>query len=133
MNAADEPFHPTVPELDEEPVRVAPRDSLLLQGRLTLVGGSSPATVRVRNLSSGGCLVESDIVAVSGQAAMIELRGIGSVAGKVAWVGKGRFGIAFARLIDPVEARTRPSTDANASIPIPAPRKPGPRRPLFPA
>ena len=133
MNAANEPAQPGAPEPDEEPVRIAPRDSLLLQGRLTLVGGSSPTAVRVRNLSSGGCLVESEINAVSGQAAMIELRGIGGVAGKVAWVGKGRFGIAFTRLIDPMGARARPAANADATIAMPVARPVGPRRPLFPA
>lgn len=89
---------------DSDAQRGGSRDSLLLSAQLKLVG-LSPVTVRVRNLSSGGLMAEYVGRANIGDVAEVELRGIGQIAGRIAWVAEGRLGIAFDREIDPMMAR----------------------------
>lgn len=89
---------------DPDAQRGGSRDSLLLSAQLKLVG-LSPVTVRVRNLSSGGLMAEYVGRANIGDVAEVELRGIGQITGRIAWVAEGRLGIAFDREIDPMMAR----------------------------
>jgi len=104
---------------DQTVQRGKSRDSLLLSASLKLSGMVAPVTVRVRNLSSGGLMADHAARANVGDAAEIDLRGIGTVAGKVAWIAEGRLGIAFDREIDPLLARK----------PVAAPKRaPAPRR-----
>lgn len=80
------------------------RDSLLLIARLT-IGDEAPRDVRIRNLSSGGLMAEIERVVAPGTSIGIEIRGIGAVAGSVAWCTQGRMGITLDRAIDPKQAR----------------------------
>lgn len=81
------------------------RDSLFLTARLTFVGTSDTREVRVRNLSEGGMMAEVDRVVDAATPVSLELRGIGEIAGKIAWCTEGRVGIAFDHPIDPKKAR----------------------------
>ncbi len=81
------------------------RDSLLLVAPLKLASMAVPVTVRIRNLSSGGLMAEYAGRADIGDAAEVDVRGVGLVAGRVAWVAEGRMGIAFDQEIDPKKAR----------------------------
>ena len=84
--------------------RNKPRDSLFLTAQLTI--GSLPAEmVRVRNLSAGGLMAEYPAQATPGTVVTLDLRGIGRIEGRVAWMTDGRIGIAFDRHIDPLLAR----------------------------
>lgn len=85
--------------------RARKRDSLFLSARLTVAGGTSTNDVRVRNLSEGGLMAEYDAPVEAGTAVELELRGLGSLTGRVAWATDGRIGIAFDRAIDPTRAR----------------------------
>lgn len=85
--------------------RGADRDSLFMQAQLATPGGGDPVTVRVRNLSPGGMLAEGKAAVAQGAVVEVELRNIGPVAGRVIWVGEGKFGIAFDRAIDPQAVR----------------------------
>ena len=85
--------------------RGAERDSLFLQAGLILPGSADPVTVRVRNLSPGGMLAEANVKVVQGVAVEVDLRNVGPVAGRVIWVGEGKFGIAFDRQVDPQAVR----------------------------
>ena len=85
--------------------RGADRDSLFLQAGLILPGDADPVTVRVRNLSPGGMLAEANVKVVQGAAVEVDLRNVGPVAGRVIWVGEGKFGIAFDRPVDPQAVR----------------------------
>lgn len=90
---------------DVAAARLGARDSLLLAAHLRLGDDSSLHQVRIRNLSSGGLMVEYvDHVAV-GTSADVEVRNIGWVKGRVAWATEGRIGIAFDHEIDPMAAR----------------------------
>ena len=84
--------------------RGADRDSLFMQAQLARPG-SGPVTVRVRNLSPGGMLAEGKVTVAQGAAVEVDLRNVGPVAGRVIWVGEGKFGIAFDRAIDPQAVR----------------------------
>ncbi|PKP98630.1 MAG: pilus assembly protein PilZ [Alphaproteobacteria bacterium HGW-Alphaproteobacteria-13] len=85
--------------------RGADRDSLFMQARLTLSGETEPVTVRVRNLSAGGMLAETPQRAAEGASVDVELPNVGSVRGRVVWVGEGKFGIAFERPVNPQAVR----------------------------
>ena len=85
--------------------RGADRDSLFMQAELALPGGGGPVTVRVRNQSPGGMLAEGKVAVAQGAAVEVDLRNLGPVAGRVIWVGEGKFGIAFDRAIDPQAVR----------------------------
>lgn len=81
------------------------RDSLFLGANLRVIGGRDYAQVRVRNLSAGGLMAEVPAPIPQDTAVELDLRGIGTVLGKVAWNAAGRVGIAFDEQIDPIAAR----------------------------
>ena len=67
--------------------------------------GGAEVQVKVRNLSSGGMMAESPVSFSRGDVVEAELRGIGSVSGKIAWTAGGRVGVQFDVPIDPRLAR----------------------------
>ncbi|OWK32968.1 PilZ domain protein [Sphingomonas mucosissima] len=81
------------------------RDSLSLSARLKVAGSEVEATVRVRNLSSGGLMAELPEPVTPDSVVQIELGGLGWISGRVAWQVEGRAGIAFDKPIDPQLAR----------------------------
>ena len=81
------------------------RDSLLLMATLSGKDLRAPMTVRVRNLSPGGLMAELPVPIAADAAVEIDLRGVGRIAGRVAWQTLGRAGIAFDQEIDPHLAR----------------------------
>ena len=88
-----------------QPKRNDDRDSLFLKANLHFVDGEDCGEVRIRNLSAGGLMAEAPVHAKRGDKVELELRNIGRVAGYVAWVAQGRFGVAFDHSIDPKLAR----------------------------
>lgn len=81
------------------------RDSLFVLAELRLDGVEGEIKVRVRNLSSGGLMVEGPLPAVRGQLVWVQIRNIGWVEGAVAWIEGNRCGVAFREEIDPKIAR----------------------------
>ncbi|WP_294107466.1 PilZ domain-containing protein [Sphingomonas sp.] len=112
--------------IDEEPgsVRHQLRESMFLGARFRVPGVREPVDGRVRNISAGGLMAELPRPVEAGAAVEIEIRGIGWVAGKVAWAAHGRLGIAFDEPVDPQRAR-KPVTGTKAG---PAPVAYMPRR-----
>jgi len=92
------------------------RDSMFLQSNLRRETGEY-LSVRVRNISAGGVLVETPRPFARGERVSIELRGIGYVEGVIAWSAAGRFGIAFDRDIDPKLAR-KPLPSGPRAVPM---------------
>ena len=86
--------------------RAAKRDSLYLSADIVVPGVRDTVSVRVRNLSEGGMMVDAHPCFVEHTPIIVELRGIGSVPGRIAWLMAGRTGIAFDTIIDPQKART---------------------------
>ena len=93
------------PTGDDSAKRAKARDSLFLVAELFIEGRPGPLQVRVRNLSHGGLMAEYPHPVEIGRTLEIELRGIGKVAGQVAWTAAGRIGVAFDSPIDPLQAR----------------------------
>jgi hypothetical protein len=85
--------------------RQAARDSLFLTSEVTVEGAVKPVTVRVRNLSAGGMMIDTNAIFHEGAVVETDLRGIGPVAGKIAWIIEDRAGVAFDKEIDPKSAR----------------------------
>lgn len=85
-------------------LRSEPRDSMFLMAAMRRADGQE-ITVKVRNLSAGGMMAECPVSLSRGETIAIDLRGIGTVAGTIAWTAGGRIGIAFAGPVDPRLAR----------------------------
>ena len=81
------------------------RDSLFLLAQLRVDGQPETYRVKVRNLSAGGMMAESEAKVMRGALVHIELRNLGWVEGTVAWKQDNRFGIAFVEEIDPAVVR----------------------------
>jgi hypothetical protein len=77
------------------------RNSLLVKAMLRFPASGEQSEVRVRNVSAGGLMAEAPIRAGRGEIVEVQLKNIGWVSGKVAWVAETRFGIAFDVPIDP--------------------------------
>lgn len=95
---------------DDTDQRHISRDSLFVMAGLRLAGQSREHRIKVRNLSAGGLMAEGALRVARGTAVCVEVRNIGWVDGNVAWVQDNRFGIAFDKDIDPLEARVAPPT-----------------------
>ncbi|WP_343612301.1 PilZ domain-containing protein [Novosphingobium sp.] len=102
------------------------RDSLLLGARCLIHDqggeGGVEITVKLRNISAQGVMAEAPRVPAKDARISIELRNLGWVEGRVAWVQDNRFGILFAAQIDPSRVRHAP-VEAQAA-PAPMTRRP---------
>lgn len=81
------------------------RDSLFLSATVS-VGEGRPFETRVRNLSPGGMMIDAPNEMLPGTQLVADMRGVGSVNGRIAWHSQGRAGVAFDTDIDPRLART---------------------------
>ncbi|MFD1788898.1 PilZ domain-containing protein [Sphingomonas floccifaciens] len=86
------------------------RDALVMSAQLRLSSLATPVTVRIRNLSAGGLMAEFSGRAGVGDAIEVDIRGIGWVSGRIAWIAEGRMGIALDNDIDPRLAHDARST-----------------------
>lgn len=91
--------------MDPVETRQVNRESLLLLATLRVDGHDASHRVRVRNLSAGGMMAETDAIVARGSRVRVELRNVGWVEGSVAWRQDNRFGIAFVDEIDPAKVR----------------------------
>lgn len=91
------------------------RDSLLLKAEMKLTEQGKVFEARVRNLSAGGMMAEGSVRVERGDAVEVNLRNVGWVTGKVAWVTENRFGVAFDHAVDPKIVR-KPVGQNNSAI-----------------
>jgi hypothetical protein len=77
---------------------------MALTGAVRRAGGSD-ITITVRNLSTRGMMAECAVSLSRGEPIEVDLPGIGTVTGTIAWTAGGRAGVAFATPIDPNLAR----------------------------
>ena len=77
----------------ERPAREARLTTILLVGRL--VTGEHDWVCRVRNLSSGGLMVECDATLAVGAPVRIELRNLTVLDGEIVWTRSPRAGVRF--------------------------------------
>jgi PilZ domain len=102
----NQPFSPN----DMDVKRGQNRDSLFVKAVLRFPVSGDEKEVRVRNISSGGLMAEAPLRTPRGDPIEVQLRNIGWVSGKVAWVAESRFGIAFDYPIDPKMLAVRESS-----------------------
>jgi hypothetical protein len=81
----------------EGPTR-APRHGLIRLATLNWQGQALP--VRLRNISSGGALLESERGVDAGAHVQLDLAGCGLLEAEVRWSQSGRLGISFAETFD---------------------------------
>lgn len=98
----------------EQGQRQEKRDSLFLSATVA-IEGIKPFSTRVRNLSAGGMMIDVTSDLVTGTPLVAEVRGIGEIAGRIAWSSPGRAGVAFVEEIDPRLARA--SSGPKAGLP----------------
>lgn len=104
------------PQSESSVKRDNDRDSLFLTANLRFQNGGEEGQVRVRNLSEGGLMAEAAIRATRGTRLEIELRNIGWISGKIAWVAEKKLGVAFDHPIDPKVVR-KPVSDNSEELP----------------
>jgi hypothetical protein len=92
--------------------RQAGRDSLFLMADLRIETQAGDHRVKVRNLSARGMMAEGTVRVASGAGVEVNLRSLGWVPGRVAWIQDNRFGIAFLEEIDPRVVRAPVGTSA---------------------
>lgn len=72
--------------------------------------------VRVRNISSGGMMIDVVGPLPKGLSIVAEMKGIGEVRGRIVWSTENRAGVAFDREVDPALARHTPPAAPAAPI-----------------
>ncbi len=92
------------------PSRNQSRNSLFVKAMLRFPTSGEEREIRVRNVSAGGLMAEATVRAGRGETVEVQLKNIGWVSGKVAWVADTRFGVAFDYPIDP-KATHQPSAN----------------------
>ncbi len=85
--------------------RKGARASLFLSATISAESLKAPVTVRVRNLSEGGMMIDGNAKFVPDMTVTATLGGIGEISGRIAWTEAGRAGVAFDEQIDPKQAR----------------------------
>ena len=90
---------PLSPKADGQ--RARSRGSFLMKAAVRFPLTGEMGEVRVRNLSAGGMMAEAPIAAERGVDIEVQLKNVGWIPAKVAWVEEGRFGVAFSIEIDP--------------------------------
>ncbi|QJQ31600.1 PilZ domain-containing protein [Sphingomonas lacunae] len=90
---------------DDVALRGTRRDSMFMKAQVFCERINHGFEVVVRNVSSGGMLVDSKLELVNGDNVKVTLDNIGQVPGRVVWAQNGRFGVAFDVSIDPHQVR----------------------------
>ncbi len=100
--------------MNETEQRQIVRDSLFVMVDVRLDGSSLEHRVKMRNLSSGGMMIEAALRVAKGVIVFVNIRNLGWIEGSVAWIQESRFGVAFRDEIDPILARA-PVAPSNAA------------------
>ena len=90
----------------------APRDTMLILGRLRAIDTAESWTIRIRNLSATGLMADAVTGVEQDMRYGLDIRGIGRIDATLLWVRDGRMGMAFATPIDPRQSR-RPTANWN--------------------
>ncbi len=107
----NKPVDPMETESTAGKPRSQDRNSLFMKAVLRFPVSGTQGEVRVRNVSSGGLVAEAPVQASRGEPVEVNLKNLGWVTGKVAWVAESRCGIAFDYPIDPKAARQQIGTN----------------------
>ena len=88
--------------------RVTARESIFIGAIVCFDGDSHASPARVRNISSGGMMIDTAIVRPQGMVVAADLKQVGRITGHVAWSTEKRTGIVFDTAIDPTQVRQKP-------------------------
>lgn len=88
----DTSFPKNAPDSGDSNARVAPRTNLFLAATLYSAAGTNP--VKIRDLSTAGAKIESNVIPVVGTPIRL-VRGSLSAVGLIAWRNEGRCGLRF--------------------------------------
>ena len=86
------------PSTGDEPIHREPRVALFRRGQLSSDGRTHP--VRIRNISSGGAMIEIDPDAMISNTVVLQLSQTEQFSGTVRWANDRRIGVAFDTRID---------------------------------
>jgi PilZ domain len=117
-------------DVDAVALRGTKRDSMFVKATLHVKRTGHDIDIVIRNVSAGGMLADSAQMFAIGDQAVVTLRKIGAVPGRIVWVQAGRFGMAFDVAIDPqdvrkpVTVRTKPPVAPRRGIPVLRGRRP---------
>ncbi|WP_068080015.1 PilZ domain-containing protein [Novosphingobium rosa] len=100
------------------------RDNLLMRTQCRIRETGAEILVKLRNISAQGLMAEGEGAPAKGAEVALELRNLGWVEGRVAWVQDQRFGIVFAQEIDPARVRQPLADSAAATAPATMLRRP---------
>jgi hypothetical protein len=84
------------------------RESIFLGAVVHIGDEKQSRNVRVRNISSGGMMIDLPGPQPRGLLVVAEMKGIGEVRGQIVWSTENRAGIAFEKVVDPKLARHTP-------------------------
>jgi PilZ domain len=104
------------------------RESIFLGAVIRFGASRESANVRVRNISSGGMMIDLPGQREKGLRVVVELKGIGRVTGRIAWSTENRAGISFDVSVDPKLARmpvAASTAQPNYGKPVVEARRPG--------
>lgn len=107
-------------DVDAVALRGTKRDSMFVKAALHIKRTGHDVDIVIRNVSAGGMLADSTQMFDIGDHAVVTLRKVGAVPGRIVWVQAGRFGMAFDVAIDPQDVRKPVTVRAK---PAPAPRR----------
>lgn len=96
----------------------AKRDSLFLLAEVIRETGESMGNAKIRNLSATGLMADCDFAFLQGDRLVVDLRGIGPIAGTVVWATAMRMGFHFDREVDPQRARKPVSSGEQSKVPL---------------
>ena len=85
------------------------RESIFLGAVINLGDEVQSHNVRVRNISSGGMMIDLAGPQPKGLVVVAEMKGVGQVSGHIAWSTENRAGVVFDRTVDPKLARHTPA------------------------
>ncbi len=101
----EDPYSQNLDTLESN--RQKPRESIFFAASLLFSRTGEEVSARVRNISSGGMMVDCSVKSNIGDEVVADIKNIGKVTGRVAWSVLPRMGIAFDREIDPTKARLK--------------------------
>lgn len=98
-------FHDELPE--DAASRNGARESIFFAAKLYFVSTKETLAVRVRNISTGGMMVDCTLGGAIGDKVVADIKNVGKVKGRIAWAVPPRMGIAFDYPIDASKARLK--------------------------
>ncbi|MEM1131313.1 MAG: PilZ domain-containing protein [Pseudomonadota bacterium] len=96
------------------------RDALFMLAKIQFVKSGKMIDARIRNLSSGGMMAESNVFCAAGDRVIVDMVNAEEIEGRISWQTSGRFGIAFDHPVDPQTIRAARNKKSDTLIEKPS-------------